>query len=270
MDLRWVLPIIGVILISSACSKLDKKHVAIVLGHAGGGLSAGRYIYPPNSMESVTYALDVLDADGVEVDIRLTADSSFVLSHDSRLEETTDGQGCIESLSLEEVKKLNYEKKYRILSLEEVIEVVAERNKLLYLDLKPLPECADVPKINAAQLNKGLEVVEEFENLGTMARMTINTVDLNLLTAVENPWFIKSWETTDVQEAINQFQMGTIDKLTINIDALSEEDARSLYEMGIPFTIFNVKTQKSIRAAYDLLPTEIISDNVAFTNRIMN
>ena len=265
-----VLNIIGVVLISSACSKLDKKHTAVVLGHAGGGISEGRYVYPPNSYESIAYALDVLDADGVEVDIRLTLDTAFVLFHDSRLEELTDGEGCIESLTFEEVDALAYKKKYFILPLEEVLEMVADRNKLLYLDLKPLPECEGVPKMNAEQMNKGLEVVEQFDGEEPLQRITVNTVDLNLLTSIENPWFIRSWETTDVDEAINQFQLGEIDKLTINVDALDEDKASSLLDAGLPFTIFNVKTQKEIRTAYGLLPTEIISDNIAFTKKLMN
>ena len=268
MDWRLGLHIILVLLISGACTKGEKKHAAEVYGHAGGGISKGRYIYPPNSAESISYAFDVLNADGVEVDVRLTKDSSMVLFHDSGLELETDGVGCVEQYTLAELKELNYADRYEIITLTEALHLSSERNRSLFLDLKTVAECG-IGSISEEWVNKGFEEVEEFLENHPLPPITVNSKSLSVLSWIDGDVFLKSFETENIEVGIEQYQADNIDKLTVRLDWINNEQANLLRNLQIPFCIFGIKTQKEIREAYGLLPTEMISDNVAFTKKIM-
>lgn len=66
-----------------------------VMGHGGSGFATIDNHWPDNSELSIERAIDVLGADGVEVDVQLTADSVLVLYHDVRLESQTDCRACL-------------------------------------------------------------------------------------------------------------------------------------------------------------------------------
>src|SRR5213075_2825191 len=61
---------------------------------------------PENTLAAFSRAIDD-GADGIELDVRLTADGEIVVFHDSRLNRTTDGSGKIERCTLDELKRLS-------------------------------------------------------------------------------------------------------------------------------------------------------------------
>lgn len=77
MNFRWGLYIIGACLltINSGCKKELVYEDTLVYGHAGTTIHPELWVYPANTKESVLYALDVLGAEGVEIDIQMTKDS---------------------------------------------------------------------------------------------------------------------------------------------------------------------------------------------------
>lgn len=85
-------------------TKLNKH--PLVIAHRGG---AG--IFPENTLyafqESWKLGVDVL-----ETDVRETSDGKLVLLHDKTVNRTTDGEGEISQMSLEEVKELNAAAKF--------------------------------------------------------------------------------------------------------------------------------------------------------------
>jgi glycerophosphoryl diester phosphodiesterase len=72
-----------------------------VLGHRGARLAA-----PENTIEGFRAALDE-GADGVELDVRQTADGALVCFHDAALGRTTDGRGLLREHTLAEVLALD-------------------------------------------------------------------------------------------------------------------------------------------------------------------
>ena len=60
--------------------------------------------YPENTMISFRKALE-LDIDGVEMDVHMTKDYRIVVCHDPTLERTTDMNGTIYEMTLDEIKK---------------------------------------------------------------------------------------------------------------------------------------------------------------------
>ena len=73
----------------------------LVIAHQGGD-----GLWPGETMFAYQSAVD-LGVDVLEMDIHITKDGVLVLMHDETVDRTTDGTGEIESMTLEEIKKLD-------------------------------------------------------------------------------------------------------------------------------------------------------------------
>lgn len=73
----------------------------LVIAHRGNSSAA-----PENTLAAIASAFE-LGADMVEVDVRLTRDGVPVLMHDETVERTTDGEGRVGDLSLEQLRALD-------------------------------------------------------------------------------------------------------------------------------------------------------------------
>ncbi len=71
-----------------------------IVAHRGAMLRA-----PENTLAAYERAAE-LGADFVEVDVRETLDGALVLMHDARVDRTTDGQGAVSEMTLDEVRRL--------------------------------------------------------------------------------------------------------------------------------------------------------------------
>ncbi|HVL32774.1 MAG TPA: glycerophosphodiester phosphodiesterase [Actinomycetota bacterium] len=89
------------------------------------GLSARA---PENTLEAFSRALDA-GCDGIETDVRLTADGGLVLLHDDELARTTGVRGRASDMRFADVVALG------VPSLEEFLELCAGRTRM-YLELK--------------------------------------------------------------------------------------------------------------------------------------
>lgn len=73
----------------------------IVFAHRGGG-----GLYPENTLEAFRYSAQI-GADALELDVHATSDGALVVLHDAAVDRTTDGRGAVNSLTLEQLKKLD-------------------------------------------------------------------------------------------------------------------------------------------------------------------
>jgi glycerophosphoryl diester phosphodiesterase len=108
----------------------------IILAHRGDKLHA-----PENTLPAFEQAIQK-GADGVELDVKLTADGHVIVFHDSTVDRVTDGEGRISALTLDAIRKLDagkwFDKKFsgtKIPLLEEVFETLG-RDKLINIELK--------------------------------------------------------------------------------------------------------------------------------------
>jgi len=120
----------------AAESELPDDRPAVV-GHRG---AAG--VAPPNTAAGIRAALDA-GADGVELDVRRTADGRLVLFHDPFLDLSTGGSGRVETHTWEEVRGLRIDGE-PVLSLAEGLDEVAGSAVDLYLELKEVGYATDV------------------------------------------------------------------------------------------------------------------------------
>ncbi|MBN2044083.1 MAG: glycerophosphodiester phosphodiesterase [Anaerolineales bacterium] len=96
---------------------------------------------PENTLKAFQLALQQ-NADGIELDVHLSADQQVVVIHDSDLNRTTNGRGRVEELSLHDLKQLDAGEGETIPTLVEVLELVGDQI-LLNIELKGFSSDAD-------------------------------------------------------------------------------------------------------------------------------
>jgi glycerophosphoryl diester phosphodiesterase len=111
-----------------------------LIGHRGAKESA-----PENTLASIREAARQ-GARWVEVDVMLTADRRPVLIHDDTLERTTNGNGPVPGLTLDQLRQLDagswFDPRFageRVPTLEEAVALIIELGLGLNLEIKPYP-----------------------------------------------------------------------------------------------------------------------------------
>lgn len=89
---------------------------------------------PENTLSSFRKAME-LGADAVELDVRKTKDNELIVIHSADVNKTTNGKGLVSELTLEQIKKLVTDKDEQVPTLEEVLDCVSRRVKVL-IELK--------------------------------------------------------------------------------------------------------------------------------------
>ena len=99
-----------------------------IFAHRGASAHA-----PENTLAAFELAL-AQEAEGIELDVKLSADGHVVAMHDATVDRTTDGHGRVKDLSLSDLRSLDagnfFDGKYRgekVPTLEEVFEAVGKR-----------------------------------------------------------------------------------------------------------------------------------------------
>ncbi|HJW66045.1 MAG TPA: glycerophosphodiester phosphodiesterase family protein [Candidatus Bathyarchaeia archaeon] len=95
------------------------------IGHRG-----ARAYEPENTLQSFRKALE-MGVDAIEFDVRRTKDNHIVIIHDADVKRTTNGKGLVADLTLKEIKDLSTEKDEKIPTLEEALELLDSKVKIL-------------------------------------------------------------------------------------------------------------------------------------------
>lgn len=103
--------------------------VMLKIGHRG----ASAYELE-NTLSSFQMAIE-LGVDAVELDIRSTRDGAIVVIHDENVDRTTNGTGSVRGMTLEEIKGLLTRNGEKIPTLEEALDFLDKRVKIL-IELK--------------------------------------------------------------------------------------------------------------------------------------
>ena len=167
------------------------KHKVTLTAHRG-----WRAKYPENTMRGFREAAK-LDIDGIEMDVHMTKDYHIVVCHDMNLKRTTDIEGAICRMTLEEVRKADAGIKFgeefkgeKIPTLEEFLEFMNEHPQLhLLLELKDYPE--EIGDFAYASASKTLELCREYGVFGK-ERLTVITFSTGICA-----WLRARYEKSD-------------------------------------------------------------------------
>ncbi|MDH5440402.1 MAG: glycerophosphodiester phosphodiesterase family protein [Candidatus Bathyarchaeota archaeon] len=117
------------------------------IGHRG-----AKAYEPENTLRSFTKAIE-LGVDAVELDARRTREGEVVVIHDAKVDKTTNGKGSVSDLTLNEIKQLVTDKGERIPTLDEALDFLDKKVKIL-IELK---ETGLEEKVLGLIHEKGLE-----------------------------------------------------------------------------------------------------------------
>jgi len=104
-----------------------------LMGHRG-----ARHEAPENTLLSIETALRA-GVESIEVDVHLSADGRLVVIHDETVDRTCQGQGRVDRMTLEELRRLDAGQGERIPTLEEVLDACRGRAEL-FVEIKA-PGC---------------------------------------------------------------------------------------------------------------------------------
>lgn len=111
-----------------------------IIAHRGASTYA-----PENTLAAFQKALDQ-QADGIELDVRLTKDNVPVVCHDATVNRTSNGKGYIHNMTVSQLKKLDFgasfSNKYKgemIPTLEETLTLIGDASITLHIEIKNGP-----------------------------------------------------------------------------------------------------------------------------------
>ncbi len=140
----------------------------LVIAHRGGAALA-----PENTLAAFRRAID-LGVDMLEMDVQRSADGVLVVIHDTTVDRTTDGQGRVGELTLDQLRRLNAGNGEPIPTLEEVLDLAVQHG---------IPV---MPEAKSPQLYPGLgpEIAQALAQAGLADRSVLQSFDPDTLEEV--------------------------------------------------------------------------------------
>ncbi len=209
---------------------------SIIIAHRGGAL-----LGTENSLSCIEKGIQT-GAHMVEVDLHLTADKRIVVCHDQSVNRTTNGQGKIEEMTLEEIQRLrilNHDgsvSNESIPTLEQVLDLCKGRCPLLleikkkrddqYLGIEALADSI----VKSYQMEK--EVV--FQSFNDDVLFKLHAIDPSLRLEkllivrmgnilIDNSFSKFSWEKYDFVASFNIFHGFATDRFINDMHAHGKE-----------------------------------------------
>ncbi len=119
----------------------------IKVGHRG-----ARAYEPENTLRSFQRAIE-RGVDAIELDVRKTKDDHIVVIHDPDIKRTTNGEGAVSDLTVQQIQSASTEKNEKIPTLEEALDFIGKKVKV-FVELK---EAGFEEQVLALIRKKGLE-----------------------------------------------------------------------------------------------------------------
>ena len=222
-----------------------------IIAHRGASLHA-----PENTIAAFELAYQQ-NADGIELDVKLSADSVPVIIHDPTVDRTTDGSGTVADLSLLALKKLDAGEGQKIPTLAEVFESVGGKF-LINIELTNYTTRDD------QLVDKVVEVVKKYnleesilfssflpKNLKRVAQLLPQSP--RGLLALPN---LLGWLTRKVF-----FRLGDYQALHPKLENTSQKQIENAHKLGRKVNTWTVNDPKDMRRLADWGVDGIITDD---------
>jgi glycerophosphoryl diester phosphodiesterase len=215
-----------------------------IFAHRGASQQA-----PENTLKAFRLALQQ-QADGIELDVHLSADQQVVVIHDNHLERTTNGSGRVEDKQLAELRQLDAGDGEPIPTLREVLELVKDQ-VTLNIELKGFsPDREYLPKavlglVSEFGLAKSVifssfdpRMLVQLHQINPDARVGLLLPPGMLASAVKaffsrdvNPWSLHPHFRSVTKRFINNANKNGNPVFTYTVN--QAEDMRKMFELGV-------------------------------------
>lgn len=233
-----------------------------IIGHGGMG---NRSLYPINSLESIIKCLE-MGADGVEIDVQLTADSVLVAFHPKKMESITSSEGQINDKNWAEIREIDLvtasSLHYDIHRVVDVINVVQNYGNIhLILDCKSYPSALymnEYTDIYILAMTKLIDVVP------SNIELIIESQDTSFLNSIlrYNPGIKTMFYPATFEEGYRILQETNYYGLTIDSKKISSAQVSILHQLGKRVALWNVSSRSKNKEAISKNPDYIQTDAI--------
>jgi glycerophosphoryl diester phosphodiesterase len=252
------------ILFLSSCKKKEGFENIRVIGHAAMGLDILNSVYHDNSKEAVEFALSIEGCDGVEMDLQLSKDGKLWLYHDTKLENETNGNGCVNNLNSSELSTLYYKTlaKEKLVALSD-IDFSLFKGKELFLDFRHLNFC-ESSYINVAAVISQLQDL----NLVSQINFTVNCILgydawIEPFTDLGMNVYYSIYTISELNNLNNVYP--AIKGYIVKNNDFSKSDVDQIKSNNKKVYIFEIRSPKGIRKALNKFPHGVITDDLRTT-----
>ncbi len=248
------------ILVLFSCKKDAEPSSILVLGHGGMGLEFSGSVYHDNSEEAFNLAYDIKECDGVEMDVRLSADGDLWAFHDEQLDEETNLSSCIETKSFGELAEGKYEgvSSEKLKRLKDMSLNVGE--KRLFLDIKHYNAC-DKTVHNVNDFLSAMNDLPSIYQKTSQVRVVLGNAAWipDFLAAGYHVLFASEVES-EISSVFSLYP--DVKGVVIKNDNVSETQVTNFLSQGKTVYIFEVRSPKKLKEAHKKNPTGVMSDDV--------
>jgi glycerophosphoryl diester phosphodiesterase len=265
--------VLAFLFLFQSCKKEEKRNIdnlnggrISIIGHAGSGFASLNNPVPENSMTSIKQALELYGAEGVEVDVHLSADRNFFLYHDSFLNSCTNFQGCIHSYSTDDLKNCIYNNtQEKLASLEECLQYCTSQknNSGIFIDTRLTVSCEN--KLDYYQFIK--EYAESLYALIIKYKaeswVSVESGDpdfLNLIKSKSDK--IGLFLDGTIPENLHSVLENNFRGIVISNRHCTKEQLKEAHSKGVRVCIFEAYTRGEIKDAIEKSPDIIQTDNI--------
>ncbi|MCB0482032.1 MAG: hypothetical protein KDC83_11410 [Flavobacteriales bacterium] len=253
----------------ASCKKEDYEIVNLsgnkVLAYGHGGMRNSP-LYPINSLESVSKCIS-LGADGVEVDIQMTADGEFVAYHDRFLSSLTNKSGKPHELTLSQVTSASYEyipyTDYKIASLESILLLIAGREKRISLDCKAYIDDYSYAEKRVFFEKYATQLIKILDKYELNSKVTIETQAPELIEYLNSKSdYLIYYYPFSVAEAWSKNKNFEFDGISIDNEHISKEEVVEFHKKGLKVILWGTSSNKENEEAMRKSPDMIQSAKV--------
>ncbi len=218
----------------------------LVLAHRGANKVA-----PQNTLPAFRKAID-FNADGLETDVHLSSDGHIVICHNYTIDETSDGMGRIDELTLAQLKGYDFgsyfSDEFKGVSLPTLTELLdlTKTMKLINIEIKPPQKDCDLVK----------KVVETIHEYGIVENSIVSCFDPECIRLVKQiDKNVKTgllYEDDEFGREIMSFGVAKYCK-QLNADAahphrklITQQEVIDLHQLGIAVNPWTVNKEEEI------------------------
>ena len=241
----------------------------LVLAHRGANKVA-----PQNTIPAFIKALE-FNADGIETDVHLSKDGEIVICHNYTVDETSNGIGLIDELTLAELKAMDFGSYFNkdfagvsLPTLSELLDVV-RKMKLINIEIKPPKKDSDLVK----------KVVEEINKYGIIENSIVSCFDPECIRLVKeidkNVKTALLYENDELGNEIMRFGVAKYCK-QLNVNAahphrklIKENEVVELHNLGMAVNPWTVNLEEDIIRLTEWGCDALISDVPDYCRKVL-
>lgn len=252
-----------------------------IIGHGGSGFESVDNYFPTNSQKSILQAVDILGADGVEIDVQMSQDSVLFLYHDNYLTSQTNCQNCLWDHPAEEILACRYRSNIAA-KFDPSATLWTFESLLADFGSRPDPPRINVDVSIPVDCQSDLDTEAYFRTLARQLFRLLEAYQARDWVYLE---FAQLWQLEYMQYLAPDYDLvwlGTVDRERLQLAAerkywgvvtenelINKSLVEEAHSLGLGVIVYNVKIRQSAIEAIEKGVDLIETDNIPLCHSVM-